>query len=245
MIILQAGKRNFMTGDEKMSFGQNLQFLRRMSRGMTQEELAERLGVSRQTVSKWESDAAFPEMEKALALAKLFSCSLDDLLMGDMGTVDDAYSNLRVETLPAMRYVEYAVISLDPETDAIAHVEGWAKGAGIEKPRIIGWDFPFVSQEQINVYHMHGYAAACVLPEGFEPQGVEVKHQAEKKYAVITITDPMSNPFVSIPNGYKTLMRYMEINGIAHRESREWIACFEHEYDVEGVHCMDVHIAAE
>ena len=49
-----------------MSFGQNLQFLRKMHRGMTQEELAEKMGVSRQTISKWEMDSAFPEMEKAI-----------------------------------------------------------------------------------------------------------------------------------------------------------------------------------
>ena len=38
-----------------MSFGQNIQFLRKMRNKMTQEELAEKLGVSRQTVSKWET----------------------------------------------------------------------------------------------------------------------------------------------------------------------------------------------
>ena len=43
-----------------MSFGQNVQFLRKMHNKMTQEELAEKLGVSRQTVSKWELDAAYP-----------------------------------------------------------------------------------------------------------------------------------------------------------------------------------------
>lgn len=65
-----------------MSFGQNIQFLRKMHIGMTQEELAEKLGVSRQTISKWEIDASFPEMEKALALCEPFSCSLDELLRG-------------------------------------------------------------------------------------------------------------------------------------------------------------------
>lgn len=50
--------------------------------GMTQEELAERLGVSRQSVSKWEADAAFPETEKILVLCKLFNISADELLFG-------------------------------------------------------------------------------------------------------------------------------------------------------------------
>ena len=44
-----------------MSFGKNLQFLRKMHNSMTQEELAERMGVSRQTISKWESETAYPE----------------------------------------------------------------------------------------------------------------------------------------------------------------------------------------
>ena len=54
----------------------------RKKAGMTQEELADRLGVSRQSVSKWEADAAFPETEKILALCKLFGVSADELLFG-------------------------------------------------------------------------------------------------------------------------------------------------------------------
>ena len=45
-----------------MTFGENLQFLRKL-RGMTQEDLAEKMDVSRQSVSKWESNAAYPEMD--------------------------------------------------------------------------------------------------------------------------------------------------------------------------------------
>ena len=54
----------------------------RKKAGMTQEELAEELGVSRQSVSKWEADAAFPETEKILVLCKLFGVSADELLFG-------------------------------------------------------------------------------------------------------------------------------------------------------------------
>ena len=66
-----------------MSFGTNLQFLRK-KKEMTQEELAEALDVSRQTISKWESDSAFPETEKTLALCELFGCTMDGLLRGDL-----------------------------------------------------------------------------------------------------------------------------------------------------------------
>ena len=62
-----------------MNFGKNLQYLRRLSKNLTQEELAEKLNVSRQTVSKWETNEALPEMDKALELCRIFNCSLDNL----------------------------------------------------------------------------------------------------------------------------------------------------------------------
>ena len=65
-----------------MSFGENLQFYRARE-GLTQEELAERLEVSRQSVSKWESNTSFPEMEKLMTLCSLFQTDLDTLVRGD------------------------------------------------------------------------------------------------------------------------------------------------------------------
>lgn len=52
----------------------------RKERGLTQSELAEVMGVTRQAVSRWESDAAFPETDKLIKLSKLFGCSTDWLL---------------------------------------------------------------------------------------------------------------------------------------------------------------------
>lgn len=64
-----------------MSFAENLQYLRARE-DLTQEQLAERLDVSRQSVSKWESGASFPEMDTLLKLCDMFHVDLDTLLRG-------------------------------------------------------------------------------------------------------------------------------------------------------------------
>ena len=152
-----------------MSFGKNLQFLLKMRGSMTQEALAEKLGVSRQTVSKWELDMVYPEMDKVLELCSLFSCSMDQLIREDMTAFSTAYSDIRIEQVAPFAYIRYAVISTEPEDDAKAHVRRWAKELAIDSPSIIGWDFPVLSHEQINVYNMHGYAAALILPPDILP----------------------------------------------------------------------------
>ena len=66
-----------------MSFRDNMQHLR-ATRNMTQEQLAMLLGVSRQSVSKWEAERAYPEMDKLLKMCGLFECTLDELVTGDL-----------------------------------------------------------------------------------------------------------------------------------------------------------------
>ncbi|WP_283624481.1 helix-turn-helix transcriptional regulator [Clostridium butyricum] len=228
-----------------MSFGQNLQFLRKMHKKMTQEELAEKMNVSRQTISKWEMDCAFPEMEKAIALCNLFSCSLDEMVLGNIDLDNEAYTNIRVEKVSSFQYVKYEVISIQPEDDAKKHIYDWAINSGIKEPEIIGWDFPFTSQEQINVYHMHGYVAALIIPKHSEIECSKKITQSDQLYAIITIKDPFKSPFTIIPNAYKTLMRYMEVNGLNHKENKEILSCFKKEYNKNGSDYMEVYIAIE
>lgn len=66
-----------------MSLGTNIQFYRKQ-KNMTQEDLAEFMNVSRQTVSKWESDTAFPETDKLITLSDYFGCTLDELIKGNV-----------------------------------------------------------------------------------------------------------------------------------------------------------------
>lgn len=73
-----------------MKFSEKLQTLRKEKK-MSQEDLAQELDVSRQSVSKWESGTTYPEMDKLLALCKIFNCSLEDL-------TNDNISKINVET---------------------------------------------------------------------------------------------------------------------------------------------------
>jgi len=65
-----------------MTLGEKLSKLRKEN-NYTQEQLADILGVSRQSISKWESDIAYPETDKLIKMGKLFDCSMDYLLKED------------------------------------------------------------------------------------------------------------------------------------------------------------------
>ena len=97
-----------------MSFRDNLQHLR-ATRNMTQEQLAMLLGVSRQSVTKWEAEKSQPEMDKLLKLCQIFECSLDDLVTGD---------------LTGREPVSAAAVPAGPPADVCGYDEHWRALAG-------------------------------------------------------------------------------------------------------------------
>ena len=74
--------KDLIDGETQMEFNEKLQELRKQ-KGLTQEELAELLYVSRTAISKWESGRGFPNIESLKAISKFFSVSLDKLLSGE------------------------------------------------------------------------------------------------------------------------------------------------------------------
>lgn len=83
-----------------MSFAEKLQSLRK-SKGMSQESLAEAIGVSRQAISKWESGQSLPETDKLVSLSRLLDASVDNLLddaeikLVDIGTEHTDHSDYK------------------------------------------------------------------------------------------------------------------------------------------------------
>lgn len=230
-----------------MNLGKNIQFLRKQQK-ITQEQLAERMSVSRQTVSKWESDEVIPELNKLIDLSNMFACKLDTLIRENLTAYDDIYSEIVIKTVRPFRMGRYVMITPNPEEDVNAYLDTWAQKSGLLEvnpdAKRIGWDFPYISSELQNRFRLRGYVAAYILPDGFEPAcpGVEFANQAEADYAVITIYNPFAAAFERIPNAYKRILEYLQVNGFKEKPKEDVLSCFEYVYDQNGITCMDVHI---
>ena len=70
-----------------MTLGQRIQQIR-IEHGLSQEEFAEKLGTTRQTVSRWELDQTYPEIAKIVLISRVFSVSTDSILKNGISTFD-------------------------------------------------------------------------------------------------------------------------------------------------------------
>ena len=232
-----------------MFLGTNLQYLRRESGGMTQEKLGEQIGVTRQTVSKWESGEAYPELHKLMDLCEIFHCKLDDLLRQDLSSRSSVYYPVHVQRISGFRRAQYIMISANAEADANAYMDHWVRRSGLHQipgyePVRIGWGFPYVSAEQKNRFGLKGYVSSCVLPEGFIPDsdGVQIVEQDSADYAVITIRDPYAIAYNRVAQAYHLIFDYLSANGFKKKHSDKVLPCFERVYTKDGVTYMDVYI---
>ena len=71
-----------------MNLADNLKRIRK-DNNLSQEQLAEKLGVSRQSVSKWESGLSYPEMDKVLQICQLFNLNINELINEDIKEVNE------------------------------------------------------------------------------------------------------------------------------------------------------------
>ncbi len=81
-----------------MKFGDNLRTLRK-EKGISQENLAEKVGVSRQSVSKWETGETYPEMNNILELCKIFHCNINDLVNDSIVDVESLDEEIKMNVV--------------------------------------------------------------------------------------------------------------------------------------------------
>ena len=87
-----------MQGGEEMKFGKQIKKLRQEAQ-LSQEELAERIYVSRQTISNWENDKSYPDVNSLVLLSETFQISLDKLIKGDIEVMKDVIQKEEIEKM--------------------------------------------------------------------------------------------------------------------------------------------------
>lgn len=95
-----------------MEFSKSLKNIRKKN-NISQEGLAEKLGVSRQTVSSWENDKSYPDIASIVKISEIFNISLDELLKG--------YKNLKKEDVSKIKTMAFGKLN-DKE---IKHTEDY------------------------------------------------------------------------------------------------------------------------
>ena len=113
-----------------MSLGTNIQYLRKLNR-LTQEQFAEKMNISRQTVSRWEADEVTPELDKLVELCSMFSCKLDELVRENMSFKEEIYSKVEIRKVPSFKMARYVMISPNPEDDVQSYMRKWGEKSGL------------------------------------------------------------------------------------------------------------------
>lgn len=104
-----------------MKFGDNLKILRK-SKKMSQEDLAEKVKVSRQSVSKWETGEAYPEMNNILELCKIFHCHINDLVNDSIIDMDSLDEEIKMSVVKFKREQQQKMKSLSKAISIIAKI---------------------------------------------------------------------------------------------------------------------------
>lgn len=104
-----------------MKFGDNLRNLRK-SKKISQERLAERVGVSRQSVSKWERGEAYPEMNNILSLCEIFHCKINDLVHEDLIDIDSLGEEVKMSVVKFKKEKQNKVKGLSKAIYIIARI---------------------------------------------------------------------------------------------------------------------------
>ena len=94
-----------------MTLGERLAKLRK-EKGLSQEEVADRINVTRQTVSKWELDQSLPDFEKIIPLCKLYNITSDELLTGKVEETNEDLENVNSELAISVRRKKAITISI-------------------------------------------------------------------------------------------------------------------------------------
>ncbi|ATF25031.1 helix-turn-helix domain-containing protein [Brochothrix thermosphacta] len=160
-----------------MNFSKQLKIYRERD-GLSQEELAEKIYVTRQTISKWENDHTYPDIHNLIALSTLFEVSLDELIKGDVENMRQTIGVAKFNKHTGVMFVFMimTVISIVPLMD----LWGWY-GVGIS---LVFWVISMVAALKIEkmkkMENIQTYAEILAFTEGKNIQVAREKRDKKR-----------------------------------------------------------------
>ena len=152
-----------------MELGNRIKELRK-AQNINQDDLAEKLFVSRQTISNWENDKSYPDIQSVLLLSEIFSVSVDNLLKGDVEKMEEIVSedtemDIRKMTIYA-RMMVFFFVGLLVLTPILAYFLGWWFLIPYGIWSAIGMYFAFKVEELKKKHNVQTYKEIIAFTKG-------------------------------------------------------------------------------
>jgi len=158
----------------------------REAKGISQDELAQKVFVSRQTVSNWERGKTLPDVQSLLLLSNLFDVSVDTLVRGDEETMAKEIENYELERYKIKVSVGLSVALI--VLGAVMLSIMVAQGIGLESPLyklalgivVVGGATSFVAERIENRYDIETMREVQAFLQGAEPEQIERERRMPK-----------------------------------------------------------------
>ena len=174
-----------------MTTGEKIALLRKQ-KSMTQEELAEVLNISRQSVSRWEMDVAFPETDKLIRISKLFECSIDFLLNNTVKENTDVQGSISIDD--CYKFIRecgyfFLATSIDsrPSLRPLGMIYSNNKNLffATDKRKTLYSDLQNNSQIEIATYNSHSHKWIRIHGIAEQENSIHIKEEISKAYPLL------------------------------------------------------------
>ena len=149
---------------------------------MSQDELAEKVFVSRQSISNWENDKTYPDIKSLLLLSEVFQVSLDQLIKGDLEIMKKEISTQELASFQkdaAIMTVFYALMLITPIP--LAHFWGWWGMAVYLVIGVAGLYFAFRVEKHKKKYDIQTFNEISAFMEGKSLDEIEKARESGKR----------------------------------------------------------------
>jgi transcriptional regulator with XRE-family HTH domain len=168
-----------------MEIGKNIKEYRK-SVNLSQDDLAEKIYVSRQTISSWENDKSYPDLQSIILLAQTFNLSIDNLVKGDLAVMQEVIDHQEIMQFKVYNHLHYITLFLVILTSPLVIIFRWW-GLAVFIPLVVAacfieWRYYRLKKK----YNAHTFKQVLAFMNGESLDEVtQIKEAAKKPYQKI------------------------------------------------------------